>query len=474
MSPAPKTPSTRPTGTTPKASLQQQQQRVGSKLQTPSRGGGKTHTSSELYNVFAHSIPVGWKPTTAKDFKVEAKVQPQAELSLEHVYGFSSRISQSNVYFVSQDEIIYSAAATVVVHNVVSNKQHFLVGHTEDITAITLDATRTYVATGQRDPKGGGTNIPFTCVWEIKTGKCLAKISFHERAIAALCFSSDGKYLVTFGDGELKVGAVWEWRAEAKKKDIARTPFAKFTVAKEKILGAYSPEKDEESKSGEFHFVTVGEKQTIFWKVSPGIKEKVARSVASTFNATKTIQKYFYCVAYLGGGSIAVGTASGHVYVFKNEKLSKAIAVSASSVTGIATVPDGFVTASNDGVLRRYNHECKSVAEFSDFPGGVKPRFQSLDFKDGKLLAGTRESSIYVLDLDFSKISQPVSGHSRDEVGFVAVHPTHSHVASASRDAKAGQILIYDYSNHTTVHKIALKKTSIRYYLFSRWQNSGV
>ena len=48
-------------------------------------------------------------------------------------YGYRGRDCRSNLYYLSTGEIIYFAAAAVVLHNVEENTQRHYLGHTDDV-----------------------------------------------------------------------------------------------------------------------------------------------------------------------------------------------------------------------------------------------------------------------------------------------------------------------------------------------------
>jgi len=76
--------------------------------------------------------------------------RPSASIELEHVYGYTrnDNICGPNLYAAGVNGLVYAAAAVGVVHDVRRNKQKFLVGHTDDISAIAIDPSGQRAATG--------------------------------------------------------------------------------------------------------------------------------------------------------------------------------------------------------------------------------------------------------------------------------------------------------------------------------------
>ena len=78
--------------------------------------------------------------------------QPPAEhLSLEHIYGYcrNETISGPNLFALPGGrEVVYTSAAVGVIHDIGRNRQRFLQGHTDDISALTVHPEGKMAATG--------------------------------------------------------------------------------------------------------------------------------------------------------------------------------------------------------------------------------------------------------------------------------------------------------------------------------------
>ena len=74
--------------------------------------------------------------------------------------------------FICQDgkHLIYYIAAVVVVFDYEANTQKFFTKHNDDVTTICLSPTKTWCASGQKDPKdepGKGKDLPKIYVWYV-------------------------------------------------------------------------------------------------------------------------------------------------------------------------------------------------------------------------------------------------------------------------------------------------------------------
>ena len=95
-----------------------------------------------------------------------------------------------------QQHLVYSVGNTIVVENIVSKKQRFLVGHTDNISCVTLSKSGQFIASGQVTHMGFKADI---IVWDY--GKCAkyCLLTLHKVKVEALAFSPNDKYLVSLG-----------------------------------------------------------------------------------------------------------------------------------------------------------------------------------------------------------------------------------------------------------------------------------
>jgi Ca2+-binding EF-hand superfamily protein len=140
---------------------------------------------------------------------------PDANLSLEWVYGYSGQDQRNNLRYCLNDSngitrIVYPAAAVGVVYNPRTHTQQFYHGHDDDITCLTMHPDGETCATGQL-----GKN-PSIHVWRPVTSNnrsdhsdpsTLHKlVGFHKRGISQLAFSVQGHKLASIGMVSVFVG----------------------------------------------------------------------------------------------------------------------------------------------------------------------------------------------------------------------------------------------------------------------------
>jgi hypothetical protein len=114
-----------------------------------------------------HGVP---PPPTPK---VEAVVPAEPLLKLSRVLGYSGERPRLLVWLQEGDTILYAAAALLVIQELDSGKQRFLVGHTAPVCALSAALTSTLVASAQEGPLG------LVRLWDRSTCTPLALLQAH-------------------------------------------------------------------------------------------------------------------------------------------------------------------------------------------------------------------------------------------------------------------------------------------------------
>eukprot|EP01084_Bolivina_argentea_P319901 554922_1 len=151
------------------------------------------------------------KPSKGYPDKQTAQREVAGKLKLFYAHGYSGNFddSRQNIY-LSQDGkmLLYYIAAVVVVFDYKANKQRFFTKHNDDVTTLCVSPTKTYCASGQKDPKdepGKGKDLPKIYIWNYKTLKtvqlidnvCWGKISRLQWSVY-----SDYLYCICGDDGQ--------------------------------------------------------------------------------------------------------------------------------------------------------------------------------------------------------------------------------------------------------------------------------
>lgn len=132
---------------------------------------------------------------------------PDGHLLLEHVYGYTG-CAHANIGLAASGEIVYPAAGLAVVAAVRGEaaSQRFFAGHTAAVSCLAMHPSLAVCATAQ-----GGLS-PYVCVWDVGTSQPLATLrGVHTRAVRALAFSADGRWLASLGADGSHALALYDW-----------------------------------------------------------------------------------------------------------------------------------------------------------------------------------------------------------------------------------------------------------------------
>jgi hypothetical protein len=177
---------------------------------------------------------------------------PACALELEHVYGYCRQddmMPGANLCCVEGGRaVLYTAAAVGVIHDIETNRQRFLLGHTDDISALAVDGTGRLAATGalwvyvhtplvsseaaalcvsciaRRVVAACSCNITFLCspgqmgkkpfviLWDVASGSEVCRVGqgFYQRLVCCLALSPDGTRLAGVSGDDHHMLGIWD------------------------------------------------------------------------------------------------------------------------------------------------------------------------------------------------------------------------------------------------------------------------
>ena len=390
------------------------------------------------------------EPTNFSSSKVSNEA-PDANLTLEWVYGYSAQDQRNNLRYVLNDSdgitrMVYPAAAIGVVYNPRTHTQQFYHGHDDDITCLTMHPDGEICATGQlgKDPS--------IHVWLPITDKTKDTVSpttintlsgFHRRGISQLAFSPGGHKLASIGMDDDHSIAIYDWR---KGKIVASGKGDKSKL----LACAFVPGKTGSS----VELCVVGNKVIKFFTITGrGLKSK--RGLIGSKKGGK-IQP-FLCLAFSGSRPI-VGCLDGSLYLFNDHKLAQVVSAHTGPVTALYSASEGLISGGKDGQILWWNTSLKAIGAGMDFKdkcfdcAATKPRIASVCFAhDGigsgkKTLVGTRSGEIFEIeqsegvtdnaeDQKHAFIMRISKSHFGGELWGLATHP-HKHYFVTCGDDK--------------------------------------
>mmetsp|Transcript_105800 Transcript_105800/g.182481 ORF Transcript_105800/g.182481 Transcript_105800/m.182481 type:complete len:736 (-) Transcript_105800:519-2726(-) len=317
---------------------------------------------------------------------------PKIKLELEHVYGYRARTCRNNVCWINGNTIVYFAACVGIVHNIVNNTQKFFFGHTDDIVSIDLHKQRGLVATGQigKSPK--------ICVWDVNTQTLVQEFAgYHQRAVVSVAFSADGSLLASVGLDDDHSIAVYdvtkgEMAAESKGDD-------------QRILSVIW--NSSQGCDPNRHFITVGRKHVQFWDLSGGLSYQKGlfgnKGEIQTCLTAACVEDY-----------VAVGTADGSIYFFRENQLAKVVQAHSGMVYCLMRSGSALYSGGRDGLCIEWSLSGQKKSTFNlnkHDQSSVQNSVRAIDVCGDKLVVGTITSTIYQVDLRSGSITPLQIGH---------------------------------------------------------------
>ncbi|NXO91619.1 CF251 protein, partial [Certhia brachydactyla] len=134
-------------------------------------------------------------------------------LDLSWVFGYNSSLAVHSLMDGEDQVLLYISSHTVVIHDVLRNRQFHLQGHTNVISCLCVSEDKRWVATADQGPD------PLIIVWDSYSGVPVHTIfeSQTEDGICAIAISQDAKYLVTISAATVQKVCVWRWTLPTEK-----------------------------------------------------------------------------------------------------------------------------------------------------------------------------------------------------------------------------------------------------------------
>ncbi|XP_053310115.1 cilia- and flagella-associated protein 52 [Spea bombifrons] len=142
------------------------------------------------------------------------------QLELESIIGFNGHISSGLISHPDREHLIYPLGCTVIIESVQKRKQHFLQGHTNNVSCVAVSKSGKYLASGQVTYMGFKADI---VLWDYIKKEACAKLTLHKVKVEALAFSPSERYLVSLGGQDDGSVVLWD---VAKREAICGSPVA--------------------------------------------------------------------------------------------------------------------------------------------------------------------------------------------------------------------------------------------------------
>jgi microtubule-associated protein-like 6 len=299
---------------------------------------------------------------------------------MQWIYGFNNHSSTQNLYYTARGDIVYPAAAVVVVQNIARHEQRHFLEHSDLVSCIKvyIDADGiTTVASGEIGLR------PAILVWDAETLQLRSVLKgLHRNGIVQLDFSSSGHEVVSIGLDPYHSVAVYKWSTQERIFAARSTPEACHDIR-------YLDENV---------FASCGDGHVFFWKrASKGFRRFRGQFGRQASNTQHTVAAF--------GDHVITGTDTGFLLVWEGRNVVKSVKGHTGAITAMYVVKQsklpGLVTACTAGKIQVWNNKLEVGATFSAVSvGAIDTALLSItwDMLGSKLLYGTRSCEIYEID----------------------------------------------------------------------------
>ncbi|EDV27747.1 Cilia- and flagella-associated protein 52 [Trichoplax sp. H2] len=316
------------------------------------------------------------------------------QLQLASTIGFSGDIHKGLLVHPDRQHLVHAIGSTIVIQDLADGSQKFLVGHTGDVSCLTVSRSGRYIASGQVAPMGFKAEI---IIWDFEKRTLKCRLTLHKVRVYALAFSPNDKFLVSLGGQDDGSVVVWD---VASEQAICGSPAALQSAGVTYAI-AYANNND-------YKFVTGGNQTLRIWEL-----DLPNRKIRPTDCGLGQLKRVVKCIEINEDDSVFYcGTTTGDIlqvnmnthlmkdYGPQKERLSLGILSLSLLTTGdiLAGAGDGTVALISGAAFAKKKNYIKNSVKVQGPVTSISLRGQGHQF-----FVGTERSEIYRFNLaDFS------------------------------------------------------------------------
>ena len=290
----------------------------------------------------------------------------------DHIHGVRSGDSRQALRYNDDGNLVFFSAQFGIIYNRKEHVQHIYEGHKSPIICLDVGVNMQLAATGEL------AYDPEIHVWDARTAAKLCTVSnIHRHGVISVSFSPSGYTLATLGQDRMHSVVILRSCSKRWINDVFVEASVNVSVSKMYwILHV--------DDSSQFPVIAGGNRCIYFFKRVG----KTLQRCRGIFGRRRKLQsilcgvEVIFSDASSGGGVIEnddvtgsqspvllTGTVTGHVYVWKNQRIQATLTAHESPVFCIAKLDDftggRFVTAGKDGLVKTWSESLQMIQSFN-------------------------------------------------------------------------------------------------------------
>ncbi|NXK32634.1 CF251 protein, partial [Piprites chloris] len=414
-----------------------------------------------------------WAAKPGMLFQKDRESSPHS-LNLSWVFGYNSSLAVHNLMDGEDRVLLYVSSHTVVIHDVLGNRQYHLQGHANVISCLCVSEDKRWVATADQGPNA------LIIVWDSFSGVPVRTIfeSHPEDGVCAIAISQDAKYLVTISAGTVQRVCVWRWTLPTEKPLCSTELRPEFGYQSYVIFNPQDPHE----------FVSNSKTQVIFYLWVTSARDEHVASLLFPQTFRSVVGHFSQSVFHFNNSQALTGTSAGKLVVWdavdprtdpKEQQVrplgmtpTKMVSVQKESLTVLQVLESCIVTGDVKGNVKFYDGELLLLSLYSHskvgpiwslsfsttlrdppdaFPARSRP-FLARDSDSSNsvsltlnrnFILSTSDATVFHVatdSADFKKVLE----EAKKAVSAIACHPQQTLVAVGSH---CGLLKVWDYQH---------------------------
>ncbi|XP_069727142.1 cilia- and flagella-associated protein 251 isoform X2 [Phaenicophaeus curvirostris] len=390
-------------------------------------------------------------------FQKDRQTSPHP-LSLSRVFGYNSSLAVHSLMDGEDRVLLYISSHTVVIHDILGNRQYPLQGHTNVISCLCVSEDRRWVATGDRGPDA------LIIVWDSYSGIPVRTIfeSHPEDGVGAIAISRDAKYLATISAGAVQRVCVWRWTLPTEKPLCSTDLKPEFGYQDYVIFNPQNP----------YEFISNSKTQG-----DAGLQYSTPLLSRQTFKSV--VGRFSQSVFHFNDSQALTGTSAGKLVVWAavrpqspakepwvklhSMKAIKVVPLQEESITVLVAFESCIVTGDVKGQVKFYNGELKFLTcyrhskvgpirsiSFSQATPGASPACSasltdsSQPFVARNFILSTSDATVFHVATDKTNFEKLLE-EAKEAVNAITCHPWQTLLAAGSH---CGLLKVWDYQQN--------------------------